>query len=106
MAKSGEGEAACISVAGTSVWVAARRNRPALKPALEDVWQRMKSASVSPGGSEGASDANGALPSVMLAPRPAPPSAAALASSQRRNRFAMNHFGILGFLCAVFGYQN
>jgi hypothetical protein len=42
----------------------------------------------------------------MLAPRPAPPSAAALASSQRRNRFAMNHFGILGFLCAVFGYQN
>jgi hypothetical protein len=84
LAKSGEGEAACISVAGTSVWVAAKRNRPAPKPALEEVWQRMKSAWVSPGGSEGAADASGALPSVMLAARPAPPSAAALASSQRR----------------------
>jgi hypothetical protein len=34
----------------------------------------------------------------MLAPRPAPPSAAVLASSQRRKCFAMNHFGIRGFL--------
>jgi len=103
LAKSGAGEAACISVAGTSVWAAARRNRPALRPALAGVWQRMKSASVTPGGSDGASDVKGALPSVMLAPRPAPPSAATLASSQRRKRFGVNHSGILGFLSGVFG---
>jgi hypothetical protein len=63
----------------------------------------MKSASLTPGGSDGASDAVGAPPSVMLAPRPAPPSAAALASSQRRKRFEVNHSGILSFLSGMFG---